>query len=140
MDCSGFEPGAAGWKAQTDPLSYGGSPTQVSYLSVSFLIEQLSIHSRNVHHPDTNKYNDGTSKSVKTQSSQKCAIYCIWTSSARLVDVSVSWLVSQTTKYVSVSWLVSQTTKYVSVSWHVSQKRKQNVSVSCHVFLKAKNR
>ena len=23
----GFEPGAAGWKAQTDPLSYGGAPT-----------------------------------------------------------------------------------------------------------------
>ena len=27
MACLGFEPGAAGWKAQTDPLSYGGAPT-----------------------------------------------------------------------------------------------------------------
>ena len=26
MVCLGFEPGAAGWKAQTDPLSYGGTP------------------------------------------------------------------------------------------------------------------
>ena len=27
MVCLGFEPGAAVWKAQTDPLSYGGTPT-----------------------------------------------------------------------------------------------------------------
>ena len=26
MVCLGFEPGAAGWKAQTNPLSYGGTP------------------------------------------------------------------------------------------------------------------
>ena len=26
MVCLGFEPGAAGWKAQMDPLSYGGTP------------------------------------------------------------------------------------------------------------------
>ena len=24
--CLGLEPGAAGWKAQTNPLSYGGTP------------------------------------------------------------------------------------------------------------------
>ena len=24
MECLGFEPGAAGWKAQTKPRSYGG--------------------------------------------------------------------------------------------------------------------
>ena len=27
MVCLGFEPGAAGWKVQTNPLSYGGTPT-----------------------------------------------------------------------------------------------------------------
>ena len=27
MVCLGFEPGAAGWKAQTKPRSYGGHPT-----------------------------------------------------------------------------------------------------------------
>ena len=27
MVCLGFEPRAAGWKAQTNPLSYGGTPT-----------------------------------------------------------------------------------------------------------------
>ena len=26
MVCLGVEPGAAGWKAQTNPLSYGGTP------------------------------------------------------------------------------------------------------------------
>ena len=26
MVCLGFEPGAAGWKSQTNPLSYGGTP------------------------------------------------------------------------------------------------------------------
>ena len=26
MVCLGFEPGAEGWKAQTNPLSYGGLP------------------------------------------------------------------------------------------------------------------
>ena len=29
MVCLGLEPGAAGWKAQTNPLSYGGTPKQV---------------------------------------------------------------------------------------------------------------
>ena len=27
MVCLGLEPGAAGWKAQTNPLSYGGTPS-----------------------------------------------------------------------------------------------------------------
>ena len=26
MVCLGFKPGAAGWKVQTNPLSYGGTP------------------------------------------------------------------------------------------------------------------
>ena len=26
MVCLGFEPGAGGWKARTNPLSYGGTP------------------------------------------------------------------------------------------------------------------
>ena len=28
MACLGVEPGAAGWKAQMNPLSYGGTPTR----------------------------------------------------------------------------------------------------------------
>ena len=28
MVCLGFKPGVAGWKAQTNPLSYGGTPFQ----------------------------------------------------------------------------------------------------------------
>ena len=30
MVCLGLEPGAAGWKAQTNPLSYGGTPTNAN--------------------------------------------------------------------------------------------------------------
>ena len=29
MACLGFEPGAAGWQAQMDPLSYGGTPSML---------------------------------------------------------------------------------------------------------------
>ena len=29
MVCLGLEPGTAGWKAQTNPLSYGGTPPTV---------------------------------------------------------------------------------------------------------------
>ena len=32
MVCLGLEPGAAGWKAQTNPLSYGGSPNQSNFV------------------------------------------------------------------------------------------------------------
>ena len=31
MVCSGFEPGVAGWQAQRDPLSYGGTPVIPSF-------------------------------------------------------------------------------------------------------------
>ena len=30
MVCLGLEPGAEGWKAQTNPLSYGGTPNSVT--------------------------------------------------------------------------------------------------------------
>ena len=33
MECLGFKPGAAGWQAQTNPLSYGGSPW-ISYFLI----------------------------------------------------------------------------------------------------------
>ena len=29
MACLGVEPGAAEWKAQTNPLSYGGTPKEL---------------------------------------------------------------------------------------------------------------
>ena len=29
MVCLGIEPGAAGWKARTNPLSYGGTPENI---------------------------------------------------------------------------------------------------------------
>ena len=31
MVCLGLEPGAAGWKAQTNPLSYGGTPRNLLF-------------------------------------------------------------------------------------------------------------
>ena len=30
MVCLGLEPGVAGWKAQTNPMSYGGTPNLVT--------------------------------------------------------------------------------------------------------------
>ena len=36
MVCLGFEPGAAGWKARTNPLSYGGTPTLVVFTTVKW--------------------------------------------------------------------------------------------------------
>ena len=33
MICLGFEPGAAGWKAPTNPLSYGGTPCKILFKS-----------------------------------------------------------------------------------------------------------
>ena len=35
MVCLGFKPGAAGWKAQMNPLSYGGTPG-CQYLTSEF--------------------------------------------------------------------------------------------------------
>ena len=32
MVCLGFEPGVAGWKAQMNPLSYGGTPKIVMFV------------------------------------------------------------------------------------------------------------
>ena len=34
MTCLGLEPGAAEWKAQTNPLSYGGTLKKIRYFVV----------------------------------------------------------------------------------------------------------
>ena len=34
MVCLGFEPGVAGWKAETNPLSYGGTVLFGQYLLI----------------------------------------------------------------------------------------------------------
>ena len=38
MECLRFEPGAAGWKAQTKPRSYGGHMTTILNAGVAFVI------------------------------------------------------------------------------------------------------
>ena len=39
MVCLGLKPGAAEWKAQTNPLSYGGTPCEVDvYFLIYFYI------------------------------------------------------------------------------------------------------
>ena len=46
MVCLGFEPGAAEWKAQTDPLSYGGTPKTGRFdrwISAHFILRQEGI-------------------------------------------------------------------------------------------------
>ena len=41
MVCLGLEPGAAGWKAQTNPLSYGGTPKSLDSLSLQLAFKYL---------------------------------------------------------------------------------------------------
>ena len=36
MVCFGLEPGAAGWKAQMNPLSYGGTPILSLFVRAAF--------------------------------------------------------------------------------------------------------
>ena len=42
MVCLGFEPRAAGWKARTNPLSYGGTLINYIVASILFLIYSSS--------------------------------------------------------------------------------------------------
>ena len=44
MVCLGFKTGAAGWQAQTDPLSYGGTPflSHITYKSFAFFFSLFS--------------------------------------------------------------------------------------------------
>ena len=44
MVCLGFEPGAAGWKAETNPLSYGGAPGLFLYIFVHFTTPKQIYH------------------------------------------------------------------------------------------------
>ena len=36
MVCFGLEPGAAGWRTQTNPQSYGGTPYYLKLLLIAF--------------------------------------------------------------------------------------------------------
>ena len=40
MVCLGFEPGVAGWKARTNPLSYGGTPKELN-VCISPIAKQI---------------------------------------------------------------------------------------------------
>ena len=43
MVCLGLEPGAAGWKAQTNPLSYGGTPQDHFVCLSKIVFHSLSL-------------------------------------------------------------------------------------------------
>ena len=43
MVCLGLEPGAAGWKAQTNPLSYGGTPGKHFLFDRTIMIKILTF-------------------------------------------------------------------------------------------------
>ena len=49
MMCLGLEPGEAGWMAQTNPLSYGGTPSR-PYLK-SMLFVNVGVRVLVVRHP-----------------------------------------------------------------------------------------
>ena len=44
MVCLGFEPGAAGWQAQTKPRSYGGHPKQYFFVLKAIQLIFLQCH------------------------------------------------------------------------------------------------
>ena len=59
MGCLGVEPGAAGWKVQTNPLSYGGTPNYL--LSLSWIkklqtVKKVSLFDLKGHVKNTNVY------------------------------------------------------------------------------------
>ena len=56
MVCLGFKPGAAGWKARMNPLSYGGTPF---------------VYSKNNHGSVTSKKSPNVYKSCPKMSSQE---------------------------------------------------------------------
>ena len=41
MVCLGLEPGAAGWKAQMNPLSYGGTPERKLFIRLTTVINLI---------------------------------------------------------------------------------------------------
>ena len=41
MVCLGFEPGAAGWKAWPNPLSYGGTTCAYYYSDYKHLVQMI---------------------------------------------------------------------------------------------------
>ena len=44
MVCMGFKPGAAEWKAQTNPLDYGGKPSFCLLLVETSLTGNVVVH------------------------------------------------------------------------------------------------
>ena len=46
MVCLGLEPGAAGWKAQTNPLSYSGTPYFTFFYFLKSVDDVLGIRTR----------------------------------------------------------------------------------------------
>ena len=43
MVCLGFKPRAAGWKVQTDPLSYGGTPSWSTNLGCNYCTARHTV-------------------------------------------------------------------------------------------------
>ena len=49
MVCLGLEPGAAGWKAQTNPLSYGSTPGTSTYFHLWLVFSDSNIRLQLAH-------------------------------------------------------------------------------------------
>ena len=49
MACLGIEPGVAGWKAQTNPLSYGGTPSLIQFNMAEIITKRLKAVSMLLH-------------------------------------------------------------------------------------------
>ena len=52
MVCLGLKPGAAWWKAQTNPLSYSGTPSKVFWQKqfVDVVMEETKLQEKRIRH------------------------------------------------------------------------------------------
>ena len=73
MVCLGFKPGVAGWKAQTNPLSYCGTPMLDIIYLMNYLSNRpvnLSIKSNNL--PMFATFPTNSRKSASISSESRC--------------------------------------------------------------------
>ena len=90
MVCLGLEPGAAGWKAQTNPLSYGGMTSLIvcrllnrrKIFSCPFVLFKLFVRRgvrnvENVRTLTTKRHTDEDNDDYKRRLKQIFRIFCI---------------------------------------------------------------
>ena len=68
MVCLGLEPGVAGWKMQTNPLSYGGTPNPIKLFSDAIAVDVLNygkIYEFSPYHIGNRQFAPNVAKNLK---------------------------------------------------------------------------